>query len=165
MKCLAEVLVGQDLKNHTLWCMNKETDYRLATLIAKASGYCSPCFDVYRRFIMAKGLILIYITQQYKVKWQQNKGTWMQVRIWPNTYIFWSFGWHPEIIWRLNLPGYYPVAVTQMCSNKGTSLQVGEGQSPKRWQAFHQLSWCSADEPERWGSGPGMGVTRDSTVL
>lgn len=37
---------------------------------------------------MAKGLILIHIAQQYKVKWQQNKGMWMQVRIWPNTYIF-----------------------------------------------------------------------------
>lgn len=47
-----------------------------------------------------------------------------QARIWPNTYIFWSFGWHPEIIWRLNLPGYYPVVVTQMCSKKGTSLQL-----------------------------------------
>lgn len=80
-KCLAEVLVGQDLKNHTLWCMNKETDYRLTTLIAKASGYHSPCFDVYSRFIMAKGLILIYITQHYKLKWKWNKGTWRQARI------------------------------------------------------------------------------------
>lgn len=138
VKCLAEVLVERDLRNHTLWCMNKETDYWLTTLIAKASGYHSPCFDVYCRFIVAKGLILIYITQQYKTKWQKNKGMWKKVRIWPNTYILWSFGWHPEIIWRLNLPGYFPLTITQMCLNKDTGLQLGEGQSPK-WQAWQEL--------------------------
>lgn len=85
---------------------------------------------------------------------------WTQARIWPNTYIFWSFGWHPEIIWRLNLPGYYPVVVTQMCSKKGTSLQLGEGQSSEGWQTWQgcvdyagaqlvgwgwsQRAWCSA---------------------
>lgn len=60
------------------------------------------------------------------------------MRIWPNTYLFWSFGWQPEIIWRLTLPGYYPVVVTQMWSKKGTSLQLGEGQSPKGWQTWHE---------------------------
>lgn len=89
---------------------------------------------------------------------------WMQVRIWPNTYIFWSFGWHPEVIWRLNLPGYYPVVVTQMCSQKGTSWRkdsLQRGDKPGR----NVLIMLVFREPERWGSALGMGVIRDSMVL
>lgn len=89
---------------------------------------------------------------------------WMQVRIWPNTYIFWSFGWHPEVIWRLNLPGYYPVVITQMCSQKGTSWGKDSLQRGDK-SGRNVLIVLMFREPERWGLAPGMGVIRDSMVL